>query len=312
MNAGTYYVVDMYGIVNPAIAEVLTEVNLIAGETISGIKGYTNVMFEHGHIYTSNVVATTEGAQNLPGIAPTTIQTAVNFDLAVNTGTPVNLDQEYDHLRLIYNSDMYNPDVDAVNFESFDIEAGLAYFYSETDSTTNFNLQLTDMNTPDSAKPTFLSDFKIQVIKNKVIANEISYGPGANAFVAEPWTSLTIVPPTDQTRQNDKRTHTLNLVLSKKLKATGSIEIEVKNMASVDDQCTEITSNLGNDYTCEEVSPTVLRISSIKELAIGANIQINLKATASGVSTGEICATAWEDSPAIPAGQTDAVQLESC
>lgn len=312
MATGTTYVVDFYGIVNPALAEVLTELRLLAGEYISGIKSFTNVMFEHGHIYTSTVTATVEGAQTLPGIAPTTIQTATNFDLAVNTGTPILLNNQYDHIRLIYNSDMYNPAIDATDFESFDIENGLAYFYTETDQTTNFNLQLSDMNTPDSAKPVFLSDFKVQVIKNKVIVSEISYGPGGNSFVAEPWTTLNIVPPTENTRQNDKRTHTLNLVLSKKLKATGSIEIETRNMASVDPYCTEITSALGNDYTCVTVSPTILRISAIKELPIGTNIQINMVATAAGVSTGEICATAWEDAPAVPTGQTDAVQLESC
>jgi hypothetical protein len=102
------------------------------------------------------------------------------------------------------------------------------------------------------------------------------------------------------------------MTLSRKLKATGSIEIEVKNMASLDGDCSEVTSNLGNKYTCTTVSPTVVRISAISELAAGTNIQVNLRATASGVSSGEICATAWEDSPAVPTAQTDAVQTEMC
>lgn len=79
----------------------------------------------------------------------------------MNTGSPILLENQYDHLRLIYNEDMNNPNVDATDFEPFDVEKGLAYFYTDNDKTTNFNLELTNMNTPDSAKPTFTSAFKI-------------------------------------------------------------------------------------------------------------------------------------------------------
>ena len=78
-------------------------------------------------------------------------------------------------------------------------------------------------------------------------------------------------------------------------------------MAALDTDCKEVTAALGSTYTCKTVSATKLRITSIANLAAGTNIQINLRATANILTTGMICATAWEDSPAIPTAQTDAV-----
>lgn len=213
---------------------------------------------------------------------------------------------------MLYNLDMYNPLMSATQFETFDIETGLALFYSQSTKTTNFNLQLSNMMTPSSAKPVFTSQFQVDLIKDKVITRRIAYNPGANTFVARAWTTLDVVPITINARANDKSTHTLNLVLSKILKKTGSIEIEVKNMAALDTDCKEVTAVLGATYTCKTVSATKLRITSIVDLAAGTNIQIDLRATASALTTGQICATAWEDSPAIPTAQTDAVQLELC
>ena len=81
-----------------------------------------------------------------------------------------------------------------------------------------------------------------------------------------------MVPLTINARANDKSTHTLNLVLSKILKKSGSIEIEVKDMASLDTDCKEVTAVLGSTYTCKTVSATKLRITSIVDLAVGTNI----------------------------------------
>lgn len=73
MNAGTTYAIDLYGLLNPAIQEVLSELTLVTGEISGTVKTYTNTMYESGHIYTSNVVSTVETAQTLPTISPTTI-----------------------------------------------------------------------------------------------------------------------------------------------------------------------------------------------------------------------------------------------
>lgn len=312
MSTGTTYVIDFYGIVNPALNQVLTELRVYAGHLTSGVKQYTNTMLEQNHIYTSNPTITVETAQTLPTITPTEIQLSTNFNLAVNTAGSITLEDQYDHVRMLYNLDMYNPAVTAVQFETFDIETGLALFYSQSSKSTNFNLQLSNMMTPSSAKPVFTSQFQVDLIKDKVITRRITYNPGASTFVGKVWTTLNVVPATINARANDKSPHTLNLVLSKILKKSGSIEIEVKNMAGLDTDCKEVTAVLGSTFTCKTVSATKLRITSIVDLAVGTNIQIDLRATATAATTGQICATAWEDSPVIPTAQTDAVQLEVC
>ena len=54
---------------------------------------------------------------------------------------------------------MNNPSMSATTFETFDVNPGLAYFYSLTDRTTNFNLAISNFKTPASAM-TFVSIFK--------------------------------------------------------------------------------------------------------------------------------------------------------
>jgi len=128
------------------------------------------------------------------------------------------------------------------------------------------------MMTPSSAKPVFTSQFQVDLIKDKVITRRITYDPGASTFVGRVWTTLNVVPATINARANEKSVHTLNLVLSKILKKSGSIEIEVKNMAGLDTDCKEVTAVLGSTFTCKTVSATKLRITSIVELAVGTNI----------------------------------------
>ena len=71
-------------------------------------------------------------------------------------------------------------------------------------------------------------------------------------------------------------------------------------MSSIQSSCNELTTVLGNKYKCEVVSGTKIRLSGFPELAIGTLIKINVRATASALTTGQICATAWEDTPAVP------------
>lgn len=96
-----------------------------------------------------------------------------------------------------YNPDMINQDNTATDFEPFVVEPGLNFYYSEIDRAANFDLQLSDMNTPDNAKA-FLSSFKVQLIKDKVLHSEISYAPNGNSFDALIFTSVVYEPTFDQ------------------------------------------------------------------------------------------------------------------
>lgn len=79
--------------------------------------------------------------------------------MPINTAAPFALDTDIDHIRLLYNADMNNPSMSATTFETYDVNPGLAYFYSLTDRTTNFNLAISNFKTPASAM-TFVSGFK--------------------------------------------------------------------------------------------------------------------------------------------------------
>lgn len=132
MTAGTEYVIDIYGVYNPGNDGVTTGIWVKGGQTVAGNRSYTNFWYEDRNLYTQNIAQTTEGNQVLPNISPTDIQTTTSFDLQVATGSVVQLDEHFDHIRLVYNTDMRNTAIDATDFEPFDVEDGLAYFYSET------------------------------------------------------------------------------------------------------------------------------------------------------------------------------------
>ena len=220
MDAGTDYVVDLYGISNPTQNQLKTGLTIIGGQTVSGNRSYTNVFFERGNLYTITTVPNTETNQNLPTITPTTIQTTTNFDLPVATAGGTLLTAHFDHIKLIYNQDMQNALVDSTaDFEAFDVEAGLAFFYNEVTKGATFDLELINMFTPTSSVTPFVSNFKVQLIKNKNILNEIDYDVNGNSFIPVVFPAFQVVAPTNIAILQATSPHLLSITLDKNIKA---------------------------------------------------------------------------------------------
>lgn len=312
MATTTEYQIDIYSINNPITTDVLSYVRMVAGTGTT--RDYYQVYTDSFHLYTVTKAAITEPAQTLPTITPATIQLPTSFNLPITTATSgaVSLAQDINHIRLTYNWDMNNAGMAATGFETFDVIPGLAYYYNKAAKTTSFNLPLTGMLTPDSGE-TFVPTFKAQIIKQKVVSNEISYTVGGNAFAAIQYTSVTVPSPYNLVKSNDKSAAVVQLTLSKILSKTGSISLYTKNMVGLDPTCSESTSAIGNGFSCTAVSATELRISGLAaNLPVGTVIGIQFRLTTSSLTTGQVCARAFNDNPTIPTAATETVQLETC
>jgi hypothetical protein len=313
MAAGTTYQVDIFGVDNPTLPNINSYAVMYSGAT--AVKSYLNVHFDETQVWTTNPAILTEAAQTLPVIAPNVIQSLTNFNLNVNTAAPLSLETEIDHLRIVYNPDMNNkiaPGFSATNFEAFDVLPGLGFLYQKTTKTTNFVLNLFNMLTPASAK-TFVSAFSVQVIDQKVIKSHVPYNTGTSTFVAIPYTTA-VIPPIGKTISASSPFSTrIDLTLSKILSKTGSINIFTNNIASLDPICSEASAVIGKGFVCQQVSPTMLRVSGLaNDLPVGTVISITLKGTASALTTGTLCSTAFNDNPTIPTAQVEPVQLQTC
>ena len=318
LTSGTTYQFDIYGIDNPTTTNILTPVRVIAGT--GATRDYYQIYTDVYHLYTTTpTAAVVETAQNLPTLSPTQIQSLTNVNLPINTALSTLVSADINHIRLVYNYDMMNklatPLTSAANFETFSVDAltyGLAYFYTNTAQTTNFVLAVQNMRTPASAQ-TFVSSFQAQIIQQKVIKSTINYNTGTNTFVAIPWTSLTVPVSLQTVKSNDKSPLIAEMTFSKILSKAGSIELYVKNMASVDNTCNEATTLIGASFKCQAVSATTLRISGFsRDIQVGELIRINFRGTTSSLTTGQVCAKAFNDNPAVPTAQSQQVQLETC
>jgi hypothetical protein len=319
LNAGTVYQFDFFGINNPTTTDVLSHVRMFAGT--GATRDYYQVFNDAYHLYTvTPAAAIVEASPALPAITPTTIQSLTNINLNINTAAATAITQDIVHIRLLYNLNMRNtqttPVLSATNFETFDVTDatyGLAYFYTKTTQNTNFVLATSNFKTPTSAEP-FVSAFQAQIVSRKVVAKTITYSNGANTFVAPPWTSVTVPPTFKTVRANDKAPMQASLTFSKILSKTGSVELYLKNMASLDNTCNEVTTIIGLTFKCEAVSTTALRISGLsRDIQVGETITINFRATsATAAPAGQVCARAFNDYPAVPTAQIMPVQTEVC
>ena len=311
--AGTNYRIDIYGIDNPTAANVLNEVRMVAGTTSPlDILQFFDDQYQ---LYTVTPAAATAISATLPTLS-TTIQNGLAAATLPITVTPsTTLSANTEHIRLTYNSDMYSASIAATaNLNAYNVNAGLSFFYNTVDrpTLTSPTITVSNLIAPASAE-TFVSQFKADLIEQKVIAYTITYGAGANIFNAIAWQSATIPAPYNSVNTNTKSSFVINLQLSKILSKSGSIELYLNNMASVDSPCNEASSIIGKDFKCEAVSATKLRISGFsRNLAVGETISINFRALTSASTAGQVCATAFNDYPAVPTAQTKPVQLQSC
>jgi hypothetical protein len=320
LNTATVYEFDIYGIDNPTTTDILSQVRMVASETPAAANKDYQLFYDGHQLYTATpTAAVTEATVAMPAIAPTTIQSLTNINLNVNTAVATSVPIDIAHVRLIYNLNMRNtlttPVLSATNFETFDVKDatyGLSYFYSTTSKTTNFALATSNFLTPTSAEP-FVTSFQAQIIKQKVVAKIIPYS-SATVFVAPPWTSVTVPVLMKTIKANDKATLQVDLTFSKILSKSGSIDLYVNNMASMDNTCNEMTTIIGTSFKCEAVSATRLRISGFsRDVQVGEVIRINFRATSSGPApAGQVCATAFNDNPAVPTAQTKPVQTVVC
>ena len=103
------------------------------------------------------------------------------------------------------------------------------------------------------------------------------------------------------------------MTFSKIMSKSGSIELNFNNMAGVDANCNEQTTLIGPLMKCEQVTATSLRISGFqRDIQVGEIITINFRATSSSATTGQVCARAFNDYPAVPTAQVAPVQLQVC
>ena len=307
--ANTKYQFDIYGVNNPTTANIMNYVRFIGGSGTDVDTEFT----DNFQLHTVTATSTTAATQTLPTLSPSTIQMATNINLNIATTAMTSLVQDINHVRLLYNADMNNPAMTATNFEPFDVIPGLGYFYSKTTNPISFTMALQNFNTPASATPTFTSSFKAQLIKQKIVMAEIPY-TSTQVFVAIPYTSA-VVPTVQKTvLSNNKQSLSVALTLSKIISMTGSIELYVKNMASVDPNCNEgVPAVIGANFKCEVVNPTTLRISGLsRDLQVGEVVTINFRATTNTLTTGQVCAKGFNDYPAVPTAQVQSVQLETC
>eukprot|EP01019_Chilodonella_uncinata_P004412 GABU01005303.1.p1 GENE.GABU01005303.1~~GABU01005303.1.p1 ORF type:complete len:486 (+),score=94.91 GABU01005303.1:865-2322(+) len=313
LTAGVNYRIDIYGIDNPTAANVLNEVRMVAGTTSPlDILQFFDDQFQ---LYTVTPAAATAISATLPTLS-TTIQNglaAATLSIAVTPSTTLSANTE--HIRLTYNSDMYSASIAATaNLNAYNVNAGLSFFYNTVDrpTLTSPTISVSNLIAPASAE-TFVSQFKADLIEQKVIAYTITYGAGINTFNAIVWQSATIPAPYNSVNTNTKSSFVINLQLSKILSKSGSIELILNNMASVDSPCNEASSIIGKNFKCEAVSTTRLRISGFsRNVAVGETISINFRALTSASTSGTVCATAFNDYPAVPTAQTKPVQLSSC
>jgi hypothetical protein len=320
LNAGTVYQFDIYGIDNPTVTDIMSQVRMVAAENPSaGVYNYM-ISYDGFQLYTvTPTAATTETTVAMPAIAPTTIQSLTNIALNVNTAASISIPQDIAHVRLVYNLKMRNtlttPKLSATNFETFDVTDatyGLAYFYTQVTTATNFVLSTSNFLTPTSAEP-FVSSFQAQIIAQKVVKKIVPYS-STTTFVAPPWTSVTVPVAYKTVKANDKTVMQVDLTFSKILTKTGSIELYLKNMASIDPTCNELTTIVGANFKCEVVSGTTLRISGFsRDVQVAEKITLNFRVTTSAAApAGQVCATAFNDYPAVPTAQTMPVQTEVC
>lgn len=312
LSAGTTYEIDIYGIDNPASANILNEVQLVAGTTspVDILQVYQDAY----QLYTVTPAAATAVSANLPTFSTSTIQNSVaGYSLSLTTIPTTSLAADTDHIRLTYNTDMYTSSISATtSLESFNVNPGLSFFYNQAAKSPATSMTVSNMIAPADAE-TFVSSFKADLIKQKVIAVTITYGAGANTFNAVAWTSVNIPAPYNSVNTNSKSSFIINLQLSKILSKTGSIELTLTNMASVDSPCNEASSIIGKNFKCETVSATKLRISGLsRDLLVGETISINFRATTSSSTSGQVCAAAFNDYPAVPTAQVEPVQLSNC
>ena len=306
--ANTNYQFDIYGIDNPTTTNIMSHVKMIAGTGTDVDTSFTDTY----QLYTVTAASVTESTQTLPAFSPTTIQLSTSINLNVVSPSVTSLTKDINHVRLLYNTDMNNPAMTATNFEPYDVIPGLGYFYTQNTQSVTFTMALQNFRTPASAA-TFTSSFKAQLIQRKIVKSEIPYS-SSQAFVAILYTTATVPPAQKTVSSNNKQSLSLAVTFSKILNKGGSIELYVKNMASVDPGCNEGSpAIIGANFKCEVVNAVTLRISGMsRDIQVGEVVTINFRGVTNTATTGQVCSKAFNDYPAVPTAQTQPVQLETC